>query len=75
MTELVHPIEMKIGYDKFPEKEKKKKIFRGPRVWAITIVRPSVCLSEKIGFTFQGPGNYFLGPYNPTLSLSVYDKK
>jgi predicted RNA-binding protein (virulence factor B family) len=25
-----------------PEKEKKKKIFRGPRVWATTIVRPSV---------------------------------
>jgi hypothetical protein len=36
-------------HEAIPEKEKKKKLFRGPRVWATTIVRPSVrpsvCLS------------------------------
>jgi hypothetical protein len=43
-----------------PEKEKKRKIFRGPRVWATTIVRPSVCRRKSVShfkareITFSG---------------------
>jgi hypothetical protein len=47
-------------YGIVPEKEKKKKIFRGPRVWATTIVRPSVCRRKSVShfkareITFSG---------------------
>jgi hypothetical protein len=31
-----------------PEKEKKKKVFRGPSVWVTTIVRLSVCRRKSV---------------------------
>jgi hypothetical protein len=46
-------------YGIIPEKQKKKKIFRGPRVWATTIVRLSVRRRKSVGenrFHILGPG-------------------